>query len=234
MFRAFIALLITAPAAAMGPPDTRSMIKPTSSIHVVIREAHVVDLECSRRKSGFETTRHSARHFPYLIHETFGGELDPRQMVTGIFSTMILVPITAVLVPWDLISMPFRRECDFKLTITGQLQEWAGRTSPNKPVGIEGSNLLEPGVEGVAAPQVYNASGNAMSDNQAFFSISIDGHVGKSKEFNIRFLVDGREANSLSLRRTGRLFLLEEQDPGFGTGVHENASREIKPINKKY
>ena len=234
MIRVLIALsLAVSPVAAQKAPDVKSMIKPTSSVHVSIKNAWVNELDCSGRGTAFETTSHSARHFPYMSRTTFSGDVDPRQMLVGIFSMILLVPITVISVPIDLVAMPFRRECDFNLTIEGQLQEWAGRTAQNKPVGILGNNLLRKGIQGVSVPKIFKASGKAMSNDKGIFTISVDGHVGSSKEYHLRFSVNDLVANSLVLRKTGKVFLLEEQDPGFGTGVHENESREIQPEMKK-
>lgn len=208
------------------------MITPTSSIRVAINDARVTDLACSRRSAKFEATGHTARHFPYMYRNTFGGEMDPRQLAVGIFATLLLVPVTVAAVPLDLLAMPFRRECDFTLTVDGKLEEWAGRAMPHLAVGLEGRNLLSKGVEGIRAPQVFRAEAQATADADARFSISIKGHVGGSKEFVVVFSVAGRPANSLTLRKSGGVFLLEEQDPGFGTGVHENETREIRPGKK--
>lgn len=132
------AIVAAAPAAAQQAPEVRSMIEPTSSVHVQITGARVTGLDCRSRGFNFELTRHSARHFPYMTRATFTRDPDPRSILVGIFSMLLLVPVTVISVPADLIAMPFRKECDFTASFDGTLQEWAGRTVPEKPIALGG------------------------------------------------------------------------------------------------
>jgi hypothetical protein len=233
MLRLSIALLIAAnPVFAQVPPEVRSIIAPTSSVHVRIDEARVKDLDCRGRGFKFEMTKHSARHFPYMAKATFR-DTDPRSILVGVFSMILLVPVTVVSVPADLVAIPFRRECDFTLEVDGTLQEWAGRTVPNKPVSLKGRNLIGKGVQGVAPPRVFESKAASTSDANGRFSIALDGHVGGDKTLSVRWGVDSREANSMALTKSGGSFIFSEEDPGFGTGVHENPTREIVPEKKK-
>ncbi len=230
MIRALLAILIAVtPLAAQDAPEVKSMITPTSDAHVRLLAARITELNCSRRSSKFEATKHSANHFPYMKRNTFNRGVDPRSMLVGIFSIVMLVPVTIVSVPVDVFSMPFRKECDFELTIDGKLQAWAGRPTPNMPVALEGANLLKKGIEGVSVPKFFRTRGTATSNKESLFSITLKGHVGSSKELMLRFFIDGRKANSLVLRKSGKIFLLAEEDPGFGTGVHTNETLEIVP-----
>ncbi|OIO04361.1 MAG: hypothetical protein AUJ52_15480 [Elusimicrobia bacterium CG1_02_63_36] len=227
------AIVAAAPAAAQQAPEVRSMIEPTSSVHVQITGARVTGLDCRSRGFNFELTRHSARHFPYMTRATFTRDPDPRSILVGIFSMLLLVPVTVISVPADLIAMPFRKECDFTASFDGTLQEWAGRTVPEKPIALGGRNIIREGVEGVAPPVVFYSSSTTTADANGRFSVELNGHIGKDKELLLQWTVDSRKANTLSLKKGGGTFMLSEEDPGFGTGVHENEPREIQPEKKK-
>ena len=136
-----LALLAAAPAAAQ--------IEPPSSIRVVVSSAQITGLDCRRRPFAWEMTRGTGRWYRYMAGSMITEGLDPRPIVMGVVSAVMLTPVFIASVPADLISAPFRKSCSFELKLDGKLSEWAGRPTGSAPFEAEAVNLLETEVPGV-------------------------------------------------------------------------------------
>lgn len=202
---------------------------PDSSIRVQYETAEIADLNCARRPFTMENTRAAVEYFPYFSRNMFTQGLDPRPLLMGLFSSILLVPLTVLAVPTDLVAAPFRRECVFSARISGSLAEWAGQKAPGKELSAEASNLKRKGVEGLREPEIYSTRSSAMSDAEGRFSIPLSGQVGRYKTMEIAWKVGGRPAGTARLIKQGGKFVLEEAEAGFGTGVYDNPSIVIVP-----
>ncbi|MFH1725371.1 MAG: hypothetical protein ABII00_12230 [Elusimicrobiota bacterium] len=223
------AALLIAAALMPAPRHAAADITAPSGLRVDISQAQVMELACSRRRFSMEFTKSNAGWFPYMTRKTFHSGIDPQGLVMGIVSTILLVPITVLSVPTDLVAAPFRRECTFKLRMSGALVGWAGTDAPDVPVGAEARNLISKGVPEVSAPAHFSSSAETVSDDTSRFSIELGGYVGKSKDVNISWTVKGQPASQMQLSQKGDHFILHELDPGFGVGIHEMEPMTIIP-----
>ena len=202
---------------------------PDSSIRVQFEAAEVVDLRCSRRPFRMENTRATVEYFPYFSRNMFTSGLDLRPLVMGLFSSILLVPLTLAAVPIDLVAAPFRRDCVFSARIHGSLAQWAGGKVPGMELSAEASNLKRKGVEGIREPEIFSTRSAVLSDAEGRFSIPLSGEIGRYKALDIVWKVGGRPAGMARLSKQGGTFVLAEDEAGFGTGVYDNPSIVITP-----
>lgn len=213
-------------AALLAAPARADMIPP-SGVRVHIESAAVEELRCSRRPFAMESTKAAARGFSRMGDAAGAG--DPRFIVLAVAGTILLVPLTVASVPLDLASAPFRRRCEYRLRIDGRLLEWAGRATPHAEVSVEGKNQLTAGDPELENPLFYVARASATSDGSGRFSLSLDGRTGRSRAFDLAWSIRGRPSLTHRLTKRGGRFVLEELDPGLGTGVYEMAPIVISP-----
>lgn len=213
-------------AALLAAPARADMIPP-SGVRVHIESAAVEELHCSRRPFAMENTKATARGFSKMGSAAGGG--DPRYIVLGLAGAIILVPMTLVAVPLDLVAAPFRRRCEYRLRVDGRLLEWAGRATAGAEVSVEGKNQLTSGDPELENPDFYVARASATSDSTGRFSLSLPGSIGRSPDFDLAWSIRGRPSVTHRLAKRGGKFVLEELDPGLGTGVFEMQPIVIRP-----
>ena len=141
-------------------------LDPISDVHVGVSSAAVAELDCRRRPFRMELTRSLGRHYRQMAGEMITEGLDPRPFAMGLFSMVLLTPMTVLAVPVDLAAAPFRRECDFTLRIEGALSQWASQAVPSAAVSAEGRNLLVPARAQNDPPSYFISSSSAVSDAQ--------------------------------------------------------------------
>ena len=213
--------LLTAPA--------RADIMPPASARIDVQKAEIRDLACSRRRFKLENTRSSARWFPYMGKQVSSSGWHPHSILLGMLGTVMLLPITVLAVPTDLVAAPFRKECSFSLALTASPVEWAGRGLPDIPVVLLSQNTLETGVPDVFTPRFFTSDASAVSGEKGLFDIDIRGYVGRDKRLGLLWKVKGHPGGTMRLTRDGNEFVLTEVDPGFGVGAQEMAPMRISP-----
>jgi len=206
---------------------------PVSDIHVEVSAARVTELSCRGRAFEMEFTKSVGQSYRDLGRGMITQDLDPRPFVMGLFGMILMAPLAVLSVPGDLAAAPFRRECGFQLDAQASLVGWAGQQAGGAQVVAQGSNLLVPGVEGISRPAYYVVSSTAAADEQGRFSISIAGRVGRSKDFDVAWMVKGLPSGSLNVHKSGGGFVLSEPEPEFGSGIHIMEPMEIRPERKR-
>ncbi|MBI2363155.1 MAG: hypothetical protein HYV15_07210, partial [Elusimicrobia bacterium] len=212
------AVLLTLCAALAAAPAA-AQIEPPSSIRVVVSSAQVAGLDCPRRPFAWEMTRGTGRWYRYMAGSMITEGLDPRPILMGIVSAVMLTPVFIAAVPADLVSAPFRKSCSFTLKLDGRLAEWAGRSAGALPFEAEAVNLLETEVPEVKKAEWAVFKASTASDAAGLYHLEIAGHVGKSPSLNIAWRVKGQPAGQMLLVKKGKAFVLSEPDPGFGVGA---------------
>jgi hypothetical protein len=219
--------LLIAALVAAGRPGWA--LEPTADVRVEISSAAVLGLDCRRRAFDMEWTRGIGQRYRKMAGETFTRNPDPRALAMGFFGMIMMAPLAALAVPADLIAAPLRRECDFNLQVQGRLAGWAGSTVGGERLAAEGRSLLEPGLEEFSAPRYLLTRSTAAADEAGRFVLSVPGRIGRSSEFELRWLVDGRSASAMSLRKHGGGFSLSEPEPEFGVGAQTMETIDIRP-----
>ncbi len=224
--RKTLAAVLTA-ALAAGPAAAE--ITPPSSSHVKIETAEIYDFVCSRRPFKMEKTRDITRQFSHMGRQVSKSKWHPHSIILGIAGTIILIPMTVLAVPVDLVSAPFRKECRFTLKVVGGIDEWAGRAVPDVEVRLGGRTILKKGIPEQSRPVFHNTEASAITDQDGRFALEIAGKTVISKHFALLWVIDRRPAGKMDLVRHGKTFTLSELDPGFGVGVQEMEPLLIEP-----
>lgn len=222
---ALCAALAAAPAAAQ--------VEPPSSIRVLVSSARVTGLDCSRRPFNWEMTRATGRWYRYMGGNMITEGLDPRPILMGIVSAVMLTPVFIAAVPTDLVAAPFRKTCSFTLALDGKLSEWAGRSAGALALDAEAVNLLETEVPQVKKAEWAVFKASTTSDAAGLYHLEMPGHVGKSSSLILAWRVKGQPAGQMLLVKKGKTFVLSEPDPGFGVGAEEMEPMLIVPEPKR-
>ena len=225
-FRLAAALLccLCRPCRALGP---------TSDLRVALSSAQVTELSCRRRDFKMEYTKEVGSTYRNMARWTFVKDPDPRTIVLGLVAMALTTPIMVLAVPADLVAIPFRHECQFEFQAQGGLYGWAGQAAGRSEIIGEGGNLLSPGVEGESRPEYFVSRSSTTSDEHGRFSIALKGRVGRSPEFNLRWLVNSLPSGLMSLRKEGGDFVLSEPEPEFGSSVDIAEPIVIRPERKR-
>jgi len=196
------------------PADLRSesYILPVSDVRVHIDTASVTGLSCSGRPFGMEYTRSVGRSYRYMAQGVFTRDPDPRSIIMGLVAMVVMLPIVVLSVPADLVAAPFRRQCSFDFRAEATLTRPRGPEDVELPVTLEARNLLDPGVEGVAAPTWFVSIASAAADAGGRFTLGLPGKVGRSKELELGWSVKGLRSGGMRLSRSGKDFLLTEPE----------------------
>lgn len=215
------------------PADVRaeSYILPVSDVRVRIDTASVSGLACSGRPFGMEYTRSVGRSYRYMAQGVFTRDPDPRSVIMGLLAMVVMIPIVVLSVPADLVAAPFRRQCSFDFRAEATLMRPRGPGEIALPVTLEARNLLDPGVEGVAAPTWFVSIASAAADANGRFAIGLPGKVGRSPEFELGWSVKGLRSGGMRLSRSGKDFLLvePEEDSEIGASFETPPPLVIKP-----
>lgn len=218
-----------AAALALLPVRAGHAVQPTSSIRVAVVSVGVTGLSCSRRKFKMAYTKNVTARYSHMASGMFTKDLDPRPLALGLAACIILIPMTVLAVPSDLITGPFRRECGFEAHMEAGLVDWTGKTVPGVDVTAEGLNLLRPASPGVSNPIFFRSETRTVSDEDGRFSLSIAGHVGRSPDFAVLWKVKGLPSGGARFRKKGDRFLFEEQPTGLAGSVFPPPPLVIKP-----
>ena len=225
--------LAIAAALLLGPCRPCRALQPTSDVRVTVTNARVTGLSCRRRAFKMEYTKDVALAYRHLARWTFVSDPDPRTVALGLLAMILTTPVMALAVPSDLVAGAFRRECRFEFQAQGALLGWAGRTAGRSEIVGQGANIISPGVEGESRPDYFVSRSSTTSDEQGRFSIALEGRVGRSPEFELRWLVDSLGSGLMSLRKEGGVFVLSEPEAEFGSSVQTSEAIVIRPQRKR-
>ncbi|MFH2203359.1 MAG: hypothetical protein ABIJ96_09615 [Elusimicrobiota bacterium] len=222
-------LLRAAAAVLLAAHPVAAEILPPSSAHVRIEKAEIEELDCSRRPFQMENTKAVSGYFPYMSDQISASGWHPHSIVMGVLGMLLLVPMTVIAAPTDLIAGPFRRRCTFKLKLTGAVVEWAGKPVSGAAVGFTASNLLRQGIQGRSRPTyvVFDAAAVTAADGK--FEIATGCSVGRDKALVMFWQIKDRKAGQMRLEKKGGSFLLSQPDAGFGVGSYEMQDLNILP-----
>ncbi|MBI4676573.1 MAG: hypothetical protein HY748_03220 [Elusimicrobia bacterium] len=201
----------------------------SSGIRVEVSSAAVSGVDCRMRDFQMEYTKAMGLSYRQMAGMTFTKDPDPRDVAMGLAAMIAMAPLTVLAVPADLLSAPFRRECDFGFRAQGRLIGWAGTPTGSVELAIEGRSLVSPGQEGAAEPAYHITRSSAAADAEGRFDISVPGRVGRGRGFEVHWLVGNRPSGAMSLRKRGRSFVLSEPEPEFGTGLETIEPIVIRP-----
>lgn len=222
------ALLLSALLA--GPASAQ--VEAPSGVHVAVSSAAVTELACAKRPFKWENTRSVAQRYKNVGGQMIVEGLDPRPIVMGVVASVVMAPVLVAAVPADLLAGPFRKSCEFTLTLSGTLDEWAGQKRADTPLALEAASLVEPEVENVTKATWDLFKAETVSDARGAFTVSLPARVGRTRELGLRWRVNDHPAGQMLLTKKGKRFVLSEPDPGFGVGVAENPSIPIEPVWK--
>ena len=219
-------LLFAALVAASRPGQA---VEPTSNVRVEISSAGVTGLDCRRRPFRMEWTRDIGQRYRQMARETFTRNPDPRVLALGFAGMILMAPIAVLAVPADLAAAPLRRQCDFELRVGGRLSGWADSAVGGERLVLEGDSMLASGFEGISAPRYRVTRTTGTADAEGRFALSVEGRVGRSSAFELRWLVDERPSGTMSLCKHWGRFSLSEPEAEFGSGAQTMETIEIRP-----
>jgi hypothetical protein len=176
-----------------------------------------------------EFSRDIGLRYRRIAGETFTRNPNPYTLVWGVFALIAMVPMAVLAPPADLLAAPWRRQCGFELRVEGRLRGWAGSAVAGAPVGAEGASVTEDGVGDFVAPRYSLSRGTATADGEGRFVVSLPGRVGPGPQMELRWLVHSLPSGRMSLRKSGRRFILSEPDPEFGSTAETMEPLEIRP-----
>jgi hypothetical protein len=232
MQRSLAAVLAAALSSAFIPPCA-AQTAPISDLRVVIATAAVTGLDCRSRGFDMEFTRSVGRGFKYMGRGMITEGFDPRPMISGFFAMVVMTPMIILAVPADIIALPFRKQCSFDFHAEGTLARWAGEVTGEHPVAVEGRNALDPGTEGICAPTWFTARSSATTDDAGRFALSVQGHVGRSPDYDMGWTVKDLPSGRMRLSKNFGKFVLSEPEPEFGSPVDTLEPVEIVPVLKR-
>jgi len=224
MMRFFIAA-----AGVLGSWQPCHGILPTSDIRVKVSSASVTGLACRRRNFEMEYAKDVGRRYRHIARMTFTRNPDPRVVAMGLLAMVMMAPVAVLAVPADLAAATFRQECDFNFQARGTLLGWAGATAGQAQLAARGMILVSPGIEDVSQPVYTLSRASATADAQGHFSISVPGRVGRSRDFELQWLVNALPSGTMSLRKRGGTFILSEPEQEFGSAIEDTPPIAIQP-----
>ncbi|HAM36557.1 MAG TPA: hypothetical protein DEB40_01080 [Elusimicrobia bacterium] len=204
-------------------------ILPTSGLRVSISTASVTGLDCRMRDFKMEYAKTMGQSYRQMSAMTFTRNPDPRVFLMGLGGMIVMVPLAVLSVPADLVAAPFRQECAFEFKVGGALVGWAGQPAGQGELSAVGRSLVWPGVEGVSEPVYRMSRSTTNTDADGKFEIALSVWIGRTRTLELRWAVNSLPSGAMSLRKNGGVFILEEPEPAFGSGVETIEPIIIKP-----